>query len=78
MQRVLLRKTSQAAISPERAAHLVRALPNSCVVHCEGDNLLADVAVCELENLRCQLKGWIISEQGPPTPVPDTKLKLGS
>ncbi len=76
MRRVLLRKTSAAELTPEQAEQLVRACPGGNVIQRDGVNLLIDFDPCEIDALRARLKGWIVSEQGPKIPVPDTCLRI--
>ncbi|MES2743104.1 MAG: hypothetical protein V4754_19440 [Pseudomonadota bacterium] len=78
MRRVLLRKTSAAELTPEQAEQLVRACPGGNVIQRDGLNLLIDLDPCEIATLRERLKGWIVSEQGPNIPVPDTCVRIKS
>ncbi|HEV7813738.1 MAG TPA: hypothetical protein VGP06_01395 [Janthinobacterium sp.] len=78
MSRFLLRKSSAAAVSPERAEQLLNAAGSGKLLHRDGDNLLAEIDAAQLEQLRAQLDGWTLAEQGPKIPVPNSRLKLGS
>jgi hypothetical protein len=76
MSRLLLRKTSCSAVSCDDAEALVRAAENGRVLHRDGDNMLVELEDTSIGPLRDELQGWIVSEQGPRIPVPDTRLKL--
>ncbi|MFZ2318519.1 MAG: hypothetical protein WAW12_01495 [Pseudomonas sp.] len=78
MQRLLLRQTSAASLSPEAVEQLLRASAGASVLSRSGRTLLVDYDPCQLDALREQLDGWIVSEQGPPIPVPDSCLKIES
>jgi hypothetical protein len=38
--------------------------------------MLVELEDASIGPLRDELQGWIVSEQGPRIPVPDTRLKL--
>ncbi len=76
MQRLLLRQTSQATLSPHAAEQVVLGFAEGRVVGRDGKTLLVEFDPCQLAALRERLAGWIVSEQGAPVPVPDTCVKI--
>lgn len=76
MRPVLLRQTSQAQLTSEQAEHVVRGFGGARVLGRDGRTMLIDFDPCELEALRARLPGWVVSEQGPPAPVPDNCVHI--
>jgi len=78
MTRVVLRRAEDQAASPDEASRLVIACHGS-IVDQSGRTMLVEVEDdAAVEQLRDQLRGWVISPQGPKIPVPDTRLKVRS
>lgn len=75
MRRLLIRQTRDATLSPDQAEGVVRAFDQARVLDRDGKTMLVEVDPCEMdqltERLRERLPGWLVSEQGPPAPVPD-------
>ena len=76
MVTVILRRSADDSASPDEAAGVVQSL-NSSVVHRSGQSMLIDVDnESKVDELRGKLPGWILSLQGAPIQVPDTRLKV--
>ena len=78
MRHVLLRQTSQAQLTADQVEAVVCAFASARVLGRDGKTMLVDVDPCELEALRSALPGWLVAEQGPPLPVPDTCVRVAS
>jgi hypothetical protein len=76
MRRLVIRQTSNATLSADQAEGVVCAFDQARVVNRDGKTLLVDFDPCEIERLRERLPGWLVSEQGPPVPVPDHCLRI--
>ena len=76
MRRLVIRQTSNATLTADQAVGVVQACEQARVINRDGKTLLVDVDPCEIERLRERLPGWLISEQGPPVPVPDHCLRI--
>jgi len=76
MRRLVIRQTSHATLSADQAEGVVCAFDQARVVNRDGKTLLVDFDPCEIDRLRERLPGWLVSEQGPPVPVPDHCLRI--
>lgn len=76
MSHVILRKTKDAAVSAADVVTLVTdATTRGRILSHSGNNVLADVPSGQIGMLAARLSGWIVSEQGPATPVPDSRMR---
>ncbi|UGQ46624.1 hypothetical protein [Massilia endophytica] len=69
--RLILRQTRQSTLSADEAEGIVRSCADVQVVSRDGRTMLVDAGPCGMESLRERLSGWLVSEAGPPKPVPD-------
>ncbi len=76
MQRLLLRQTSNAVLSPQAAEQVVLGFAEGKVVGRDDKTLLVEFDPCQVAALRERLAGWIVAEQGAPVPVPDTCVRI--
>ncbi|AKU23483.1 hypothetical protein MJ904_05050 [Massilia sp. MB5] len=76
MRHLLLRPTRNASLSADEAEHIVRGFAEARILGRDGKTMLVDFDPCELDALRQRLPGWLVSEQGPPVPVPDSCLHI--
>lgn len=76
MRRLVLRKTSQSALSPEQAEGIVRAYRNAAVIARDGKTMLVDFDPGDMDSLRERLGGWLITDAGEPLPVPDACVHI--
>lgn len=76
MRRLLLRQTHDASLNADEVEGIVRGYAAARILGREGKTMLVDFDPCELEALRQRLPGWLVSEQGPPVPVPDSCLHV--
>jgi len=76
MRRLVIRQTRDATLSADQAEGVVCAFDQARVVNRDGKTLLVDFDPCEIDRLRERLPGWLVSEQGPPVPVPDHCLRI--
>ncbi|MYN10884.1 hypothetical protein [Pseudoduganella aquatica] len=77
MSQLILRRTNAATLSTDEALAVVGAAPRGRVIHRSGDNVLVDIAAADVESLRQQLQGWIVSPQTERIAVPDTRRNIG-
>lgn len=76
MRRLLLRQTHTASLNADEVEGIVRGYAEARILGRDGKTMLVDFDPCELEALRQRLTGWLVSEQGPPVPVPDSCLHV--
>ena len=77
MLQVVLRPTDTAQASAAEALSLVASHAGR-VINQSGRNLLIELDAAHLDALRESLTGWIVSPQGAPIPVPDTRIRIRS
>lgn len=75
---VILRRSAGDSAPPDKAAEIVASL-KAAIIHRSDRTMLVEVAdEARVAELCGKLPGWVVSPQGPPTPIPDTRLKVRS
>ena len=76
MRRLVIRQTRNATLSADQAEGVVRAFDQARVLNREGKTMLVDFDPCDIDRLRERLPGYLVTEQGPPIPVPEHCLHI--
>ena len=71
MRRLVIRQTNPAILSAEQAERVVRGCADAKILDSNGRTMLVDVDPCAIDALRENLPGWLVTEEGPPVPLPD-------
>jgi hypothetical protein len=77
MRQVLLRRTAEDSTSVDAVADVVAALQGKVIGRSDPNMLVEVTHDAQVGLLRDQLRGWLVSPQGPTIPVPDTRIKIG-